>query len=162
MNKRFPLLASPFVCLLVAAAFVTAQPPAQSQSATANDIELPAEKHLRNVRQLTTSGENAEAYFSGDGRKLIFQSKNAGMSCDQIFTMNADGSGRRRLVDHPERSMSWQLDWSPDGRRIAYVFYPEARDPFTEYRVVGRNGRGRRVVDLPRRLEVSRWVDWGG
>jgi hypothetical protein len=58
--------------------------------------------------------------------------------------------------------MSWQLAWSPDGRRIAYVFYPEVDQPFTELHMVGRNGRGRRVVDLPRRLRVSRWVDWGG
>ncbi|HEX3558799.1 MAG TPA: hypothetical protein VHU19_06330 [Pyrinomonadaceae bacterium] len=41
-------------------------------------VELPSEKHLRNVRQLTDGGENAEAYFSGDGRQLIFQSKRDG------------------------------------------------------------------------------------
>jgi hypothetical protein len=58
--------------------------------------------------------------------------------------------------------MSWQLTWSPNGRRIAYVFYPDVTQPFTELRMVGRNGRGRRVVDLPRRLRTSRWVDWGG
>src|SRR5688500_14352841 len=33
----------------------------------------PGEKHLRNIRQLTFGGENAEAYFSADGKKLIFQ-----------------------------------------------------------------------------------------
>jgi hypothetical protein len=32
-----------------------------------------AERHLRNVRQLTFGGENAEAYFSPDGTRLIFQ-----------------------------------------------------------------------------------------
>ena len=32
------------------------------------------EKHLRNTRQLTFGGQNAEAYFSADGKKLIFQS----------------------------------------------------------------------------------------
>ena len=32
------------------------------------------EVHLRNIRQLTFEGENAEAYFSFDGTKLIFQS----------------------------------------------------------------------------------------
>src|SRR5919112_2665022 len=72
---------------LSAAVFSAAQSPANKPST----VELPQEKHLRNVRQLTFGGENAEAYFSGDGRELIFQSKRAPLECDQIFTMGADG-----------------------------------------------------------------------
>ena len=34
----------------------------------------PKEVHLRNIRQLTSGSENAEAYFSLDGQKIIFQS----------------------------------------------------------------------------------------
>ena len=52
----------------------------------------PQEKHLRNIKQLTFGGENAEAYFSADGKKLIFQSTRDGRECDQIYTMNVDGS----------------------------------------------------------------------
>src|SRR5919206_5006646 len=59
--------------------------------------ELPAERHLRNVRQLTFEGENAEAYWSGDGRSLIFQSKSEGRDCDQIYTVRADGTDRRMV-----------------------------------------------------------------
>ena len=44
------------------------------------------------MRQLTFGGENAEAYFSADGRELIFQSKRDGRECDQIYTMRSDGS----------------------------------------------------------------------
>ncbi|HEX8830179.1 MAG TPA: hypothetical protein VF705_03380, partial [Longimicrobium sp.] len=48
----------------------------------------PDEPHLRNVRQLTFGGENAEAYFSSDGGQLIFQStRPGGRPCDEIFTM---------------------------------------------------------------------------
>src|SRR5436190_22335005 len=50
------------------------------------------EKHLKNIKQLTFGGENAEAYFSGDGSHLIFQSKRGTRECDQIYTMKADGS----------------------------------------------------------------------
>lgn len=50
------------------------------------------EKHLANIKQLTFGGENAEAYFSFDGKKLSFQSKRDGRECDQIYTMNIDGS----------------------------------------------------------------------
>ncbi len=50
------------------------------------------EKHLTNIKQLTFGGENAEAYFSSDGKQLIFQSKRDERKCDQIYTMNIDGS----------------------------------------------------------------------
>lgn len=53
---------------------------------------VPEEKRLRNIKQLTFGGENAEAYFSADGRRLIFQSTRDGRECDQIYTMNVDGS----------------------------------------------------------------------
>ena len=56
-----------------------------------------SEKHLRNVRQLTFGGENAEAYFNADATQLIFQSKRDGRACDQIYTMRTDGSGLRMV-----------------------------------------------------------------
>jgi TolB protein len=54
----------------------------------------PGEKHLRNIRQLTFGGQNAEAYWSPDGSKLIFQSRQPEYPDEQIFIMNADGSGK--------------------------------------------------------------------
>jgi Tol biopolymer transport system component len=48
--------------------------------------------HLSDVRQLTRGGQNAEAYWSPDGKRLIFQSTRPPYSCDQMFIMNADGS----------------------------------------------------------------------
>ncbi|HEX8904308.1 MAG TPA: hypothetical protein VF771_05665 [Longimicrobiaceae bacterium] len=58
----------------------------------------PAEPHLRNLRQLTFGGENAEAYFSADGRRLIFQSTRPGYRpCDEIFTMDTRGGHLRRV-----------------------------------------------------------------
>ena len=50
------------------------------------------ERHLKNLRMLTDQGENAEAYFSFDQKKLIFQSRHGSYECDQIFMMNLDGS----------------------------------------------------------------------
>jgi len=55
------------------------------------------ERHFGAIRQLTFGGENAEAYFSQDGKRLIFQSTRGGRSCDQQFVMNVDGSGVRRV-----------------------------------------------------------------
>lgn len=47
------------------------------------------EPHLENLSQLTYGGDNAEAYFSFDGRSLVFQTNYSGwgLECDQIFTM---------------------------------------------------------------------------
>jgi len=61
-------------------------------SAQQNSLAVEGEKHLANIKQLTNGGENAEAYFSSDGKQLIFQSKRDGRGCDQIYSMNADGS----------------------------------------------------------------------
>ncbi len=54
---------------------------------------MEGEKHLKNIKMLTDKGENAEAYLSFDEKKLIFQSNRGDLPCDQIFTMNVDGSG---------------------------------------------------------------------
>ncbi len=47
----------------------------------------PDEKHFKNVRQLTFGGDNAEAYWSFDGKHIVFQrtSIKDGITCDQIF-----------------------------------------------------------------------------
>ena len=50
-------------------------------------LRYPQEKHLKNVKQLTFGGDNAEAYWSFNSKMLSFQSNNKawGLSCDQIF-----------------------------------------------------------------------------
>jgi Tol biopolymer transport system component len=51
-----------------------------------------ADSHLGNFHQLTHGGQNAEAYWAPDGKRLIFQSTRPPYECDQMFIMNADGS----------------------------------------------------------------------
>jgi TolB protein len=58
-------------------------------------LRYTGETHLRNVKQLTFGGNNAEAYWSFDNKQLIFQSdwdKINPRGCDQIFKLNVDGS----------------------------------------------------------------------
>ncbi|HRJ30196.1 MAG TPA: hypothetical protein PLV21_18290 [Cyclobacteriaceae bacterium] len=53
----------------------------------ADTLRYPQETHIKNLRQLTFGGDNAEAYWSFDNSKLVFQSnyKTWGVGCDQIF-----------------------------------------------------------------------------
>jgi hypothetical protein len=50
------------------------------------------EKHLKNLKMLTHGGDNAEAYFSYDGKFASFQSNNTkwGLKCDQIFNLEIE------------------------------------------------------------------------
>jgi len=48
--------------------------------------------HLSGFSQLTHGGQNAEAYWSPDGKRLVFQTTRPPYECDQIFIMNADGT----------------------------------------------------------------------
>ncbi len=76
------------------------------------------EKHLRNVRQLTFGGQNAEAYFSPDGKQLIFQSTRDGGKCDQQYVMNVDGSNVHRVSNGQGRTTCGYF--LADGRHIIY------------------------------------------
>src|SRR5688572_18717318 len=49
---------------------------------------LPGEKRLADVRQLTFDGENAEAYWSNDGTKLVFQRRTQDQPADRIHVLD--------------------------------------------------------------------------
>jgi TolB protein len=89
-----------------------------SRSKTADGLLLPNEKHLRNLKQLTFGGENAEAYFSSDGKQLILQSTRDGRGCDQIYTMNIDGSNVKMISNGDGRTTCSYF--FPGGKRILY------------------------------------------
>ncbi|HSJ16224.1 MAG TPA: hypothetical protein VK939_17590 [Longimicrobiales bacterium] len=120
----------------VVASSCTPRPPATQASYPAADGALtsaalptigarpypdrPDEPRLRNLRMLTNGGENAEAYFSADGRRLIFQATIPGVSqCDQIFTMNVDGTEARRVSNGLGRTTCGYF--FPSGDRIVYA-----------------------------------------
>jgi Tol biopolymer transport system component len=63
----------------------------------ARDLALPEERYLQNVRQLTFGGDNAEAYWSFSGDRLIFQTNRKPYQCDQIEIMPATG-GSSQMV----------------------------------------------------------------
>ena len=81
---------------------------------------------LENIRQLTFGGQNAEAYWSPDGKRLIFQATRDGLGCDQIFVMNADGSDVRMVSTGKGRTTCGYF--LPDGEHLLYASTHEAGD----------------------------------
>ena len=75
--------------------------------------------YLANIRQLTFGGQNAEAYWSPDGSKLVFQSTRDGAACDQIYVMNADGSDQRMVSTG--RGVTTCGYFLPDGETVLYA-----------------------------------------
>jgi TolB protein len=109
-----------FICALVcsAALLAWAQTPAPS-------IPAPqTERHLQNIKQLTHGGENAEAYFSPDGSHLIFQSTRDGYPCDQIYTINIDGTDLRKVSTGKGRTTCGYF--YPGSKQILYASTHEA------------------------------------
>jgi Tol biopolymer transport system component len=92
-----------------------------------------AERHLTNIRQLTFGRQNAEAYFSFSGNKLIFQSTNnwmkdsyaatlkpadAGLGCYQMYVMDLE-SDTVRLVSTGMGTTTCGY-FFPGDRRVLY------------------------------------------
>ncbi|MCH7905020.1 MAG: PD40 domain-containing protein [Armatimonadetes bacterium] len=76
------------------------------------------ESHLRNVRQVTFGGQNAEAYWNLDGTKIVWQSTQPGFPDEQIFVMDADGSNKTLVSTGLGRCTCGYF--SPDGQ---YVYF---------------------------------------
>lgn len=114
-TTRKSLLVTAALAVLVCAPLYAAQ------TATAPVIITPdpKETHFRNIRQLTFAGENAEAYFSPDGKKLLFQTTRAPYKCDQEFTMNVDGADQKLVsTGHGRTTCGY---FTPDGKRLIYA-----------------------------------------
>jgi TolB protein len=79
----------------------------------------PDETHLRNLRQLTFGGENAEAYWSPDGRSLIYQHSGEGVPCDQEFVLDlVSGASRRVSTGQGKTTCGYFL---AGGKRVLYA-----------------------------------------
>ena len=89
-------------------------------------VGLSAQSHLDNIHQLTSGGQNAEAYWSPDGGKLIFQSTREGHTCDQLYIMNADGSDQH-MVSTGKGVVTCGY-FLPDGKHFLYASTHEAAE----------------------------------
>ncbi|MCL4143404.1 UNVERIFIED_CONTAM: hypothetical protein GTU68_014833 [Idotea baltica] len=119
MNQSTYIL---FILLLTIG--ISCQPSSDSQQSapeegTENDDSLryAGEKHLKNIRQLTFGGDNAEAYFSFDNKYLTLQraQKSAGIPCDQIYTA---------AIPQADEAFDMKLVSTGKGRTTCSFFMP--------------------------------------
>lgn len=92
-----------------------------AKSKPVNDtIHFEGEKHFANIRQLTFGGDNAEAYFSFDGKYIIYQRTNAkeGIMCDQIWMGKVPAAGE---------NFEPKLVSTGTGRTTCAYFYPDGK-----------------------------------
>jgi Tol biopolymer transport system component len=123
MNRTRHLLPSLVIVIGGLSALVLASQAGQSAPPAAprvpSPITIPQERHLRNIKQLTNGGENAEAYFSFDGARLSFQSTRDGHACDQIYSMKIDGSDLHMISTGKGRTTC--SFYYPDGKHMLYA-----------------------------------------
>lgn len=81
-----------------------------------DSLHYAEESHLKNIRQLTFGGDNAEAYWSYDGKSLVFQrtSLKDGIPCDQIFI--------GRVPENPTVPFEFKLVSTGKGRTTCAFF----------------------------------------
>ena len=84
-----------------------------------NSLIINGEDHFKNISQLTFSGENAEAYFSPDGKKLIFQGHDGDDLCDQIYIMDIE-TREIDLVSNGQGVTTCSFFQYPNAKKIIY------------------------------------------
>ena len=100
--------------------------PTLAQYATQDTVHFAGEKYFKNVRQLTFGGDNAEAYWSYDGKSIVFQKTNPkeGVFCDQIFMGKVPITDAQKFMPKmigTGKGRSTCAYFLPDGKHIIYA-----------------------------------------
>ena len=112
--------------VIVSISFKPVHPTNSLHISIADTIQYPEETHFKNVQQLTFGGDNAEAYWSYDGKYLVFQRTNPkeGLHCDQIFIgkvpQNQGESFEYKMISTGKGRTTCPF-FTKDGKHIIYA-----------------------------------------
>ena len=122
MKKLIPVI--PFFSLLIIVLAFSVVPKGipgtarlnPDQQQPSDTLHYPEEKNFKNIRQLTFGGDNAEAYWSYDGKQIVFQRTSAkdGIPCDQIYV--------GKLPESPNEPFTYKLISTGKGRTTCAYF----------------------------------------
>lgn len=115
MKKFIPVFLVAIVCIYL----FTGSKNISVTNTSEDTLYYEGEKHFKNIKQLTFGGENAEAYFSFDGKKLSFQTTREGHECDQIYKMNIDGTDQTLVSTGKGRTTC--AYYMPDNKHILFA-----------------------------------------
>ena len=116
---KFILIVLTTVFLLTSLSFKKANVTTTQQPS--DSLQYANEKHFKNIRQLTFDGDNAEAYWSYDGKSLIFQRRNPkeGVMCDQIYV--------GKVPKNKNEKFTYKLISTGKGRTTCSYFLPDGK-----------------------------------
>lgn len=95
-------------------------------------LHYPEEIHFRNLQQLTFGADNAEAYWSYDGKWIVFQrtAPKDGVHCDQIFIGKVPKKGEKftyKMVSNGNGRTTCAF-FTKDNQHIIYASTHETAD----------------------------------
>ena len=95
------------------------------EKSNGNNLIYEDESNFLSIRQVTYGGDNAEAYWSFDDKKLVFQSNynKWGLECDQIFLMGSEDTFESEVPEMVSTGYGRTTCayFMPDNKHILYV-----------------------------------------
>jgi TolB protein len=120
-RKLFAAAVLLITCLVSISFMVKKQAAVAALRPVTDTILFPGESHFANVQQLTFGGDNAEAYWSYDGKYIVFQKTNPkeGIECDQVWMGKVPASAGEKFEP--------KLVSTGTGRTTCSFFYPDGK-----------------------------------
>jgi dipeptidyl aminopeptidase/acylaminoacyl peptidase len=112
-----------------------------------------ATSHPFTVRDLLAMERISDPQVSPDGRRIVFVNRvtdpDENKGRNDLWLVNVDGSGLRRLTTHPAGSSSPR--WAPDGQSV--YFLSSRSDSGQVWKIAVDGGEGEQVTKLPLDVE---------
>jgi Tol biopolymer transport system component len=130
--------------------------------------------HITSISVVNTNGgdikriTNTASFYqfpawSPDGKRIAFcQSRTASLGGnivrENVFMMNADGSGTKQITFSTAQDTDWLPKWLPDGKRIAYLY---TETGFYNIGIVDTTTLDRDKVNVQINVPANEWsIPW--